>query len=233
MGSESKSFPVASSIPWTFKRSAELGEPGAGTLWAQLVVGYAPILAAVWTPDGPYKLALMLVSTVLILGFPVFGSYSRRDMGLVLPTPKATVWILGLGIGLAAAVPLAAQVVGEIAVPIQSFIWHSAWQYAIWATVQEFILQSFVFVRLETLLGGRRAVITTALLFSLAHIPSPVLTIGTFFGGLFFCEMFRRYRSIFPIGLVHALLGLTIAVSFANGILHHMRVGIGYLAYHS
>lgn len=53
-----------------------------------------------------------------------------------------------------------------------------------------------------------------------------------FVGGLFFCEMFRRYRNIFPLGLVHALLGLTLAASFSDAVLPHMRVGIGYIRFH-
>jgi membrane protease YdiL (CAAX protease family) len=229
MATQSKSFPLVRSLP---ELSGEVSRPGAKLLWLQLFLGYAPILAAVWTPDGPYKLALMLAATVVILTFAATGPYSRKAMGLVIPEPRATLWILGLGMALAAAVPLVARMLHANAVLIQPFVWRAIWQYSIWAQVQEFILLSFVFVRLESLLGGRRAVITTAILFSLAHIPSPVLTIGTFVGGLLFCEMFRRFRSVLPIGIVHALLGLTIAVSFSSGILHHMRVGIGYFAYH-
>jgi len=58
-----------------------------------------------------------------------------------------------------------------------------------------------------------------------------VLTLMSLAGGLLFCEMFRRYRNIFPLGLVHATLGLTIAASFPDSLLHHMRVGLGYLTY--
>jgi membrane protease YdiL (CAAX protease family) len=92
-------------------------------------------------------------------------------------------------------------------------------------------LQSFFYVRMESLLGSRRAVWGAALLFCLAHFPSTVLTLMSFIGGLLFCEMFRRYRNIFPLGLVHAALGLTIAASLPDRLLHHMRVGIGYLLY--
>jgi len=86
-------------------------------------------------------------------------------------------------------------------------------------------------VRMESLMGSRRAVWATGLLFALAHIPSPLLTAASFAGGLIFCEMFRRYRSIYPLGLVHAVLGLTIAASYSDALLRHMRVGIGYLTY--
>ena len=86
-------------------------------------------------------------------------------------------------------------------------------------------------MRLESALGSRRAVWAAALLFSAAHLPSPVLTLLSFIGGLVFCELFRRYRNILPLGLVHAMLGLTIAATFPDSLLHHMRVGLGYLLY--
>jgi membrane protease YdiL (CAAX protease family) len=115
--------------------------------------------------------------------------------------------------------------------PAQRVPWERIWKYGLWALEQQFILQSFFYVRLESLLGRRRALWAAALLFCLAHLPSPVLTLMSFIGGLLFCEMFRRYRNIFPLGLVHAALGFTIAASLPDSLLHHMRVGIGYLLY--
>ena len=43
--------------------------------------------------------------------------------------------------------------------------------------------------------------------------------------------MFRRYRSLYLIGIVHAVLGLTIVVTMPDSPLHNMRVGVGYLRY--
>jgi hypothetical protein len=43
--------------------------------------------------------------------------------------------------------------------------------------------------------------------------------------------MFRRYRNIYPLAIVHAMLGLTVAITTPDSLLHHMRVGIGYLRY--
>ena len=115
--------------------------------------------------------------------------------------------------------------------PAQRVPWERVWKYALWALEQQFILQSFFYVRMESVLGSRRAVWGSSLLFSAAHLPSPVLSFMSFIGGLLFCEMFRRYRNIFPLGFVHAALGLTIAASLPDSLLHHMRVGIGYLLY--
>jgi membrane protease YdiL (CAAX protease family) len=110
--------------------------------------------------------------------------------------------------------------------------WNRSWQYAIWALIQEFILQSIFFVRFESLMGSRRAMLATASLYAIAHIPSPLLTLLSFAGGIVFCQLFRRFRNLYPIGIIHAALGLTIASSLPDKWLHHMRVGIGYLTLH-
>jgi membrane protease YdiL (CAAX protease family) len=107
----------------------------------------------------------------------------------------------------------------------------SAWGYVIWAMLQEFMLQSFFFNRCEELYGSPAAVWMASTLFAAAHLPNPVLTAAALVGSLFFCEMFRRYRSIYALGIVHAMLGLTIALTMPDSLLHHMRVGIGYLRY--
>ena len=81
-------------------------------------------------------------------------------------------------------------------------------------------------------MGSRRAVLAAAGLFAVAHIPSPLLTLLSFLGGILFCELFRRFRNLYPIGIIHGALGLTIAASLPDHWLHHMRVGIGYLRFH-
>jgi membrane protease YdiL (CAAX protease family) len=85
---------------------------------------------------------------------------------------------------------------------------------------------------LESLLGSRRAVLAAAGLFAVAHIPSPLLTLLSLLGGILFCELFRRFRNLYPLGLIHGALGLTIAASLPDRWLHHMRVGLGFLRFH-
>lgn len=233
MGSESKSFPLLSG---SASKSA-FGTSGVQTanrsrILLEIVVGYGFILAAIWTPEGPLKFAWMMLAVVSIVSFTLVDGYSAEQMGLGIPPARGSAIILFFGLLMAASVPAVAALMGENLAPAP-VPWHSAWQYAIWAVVQQFILQSFVYVRLESWLGSRKAVSAAAGLFALAHIPSPILTVCTLIGGLFFCEMFRRYRNIFPLGMAHALLGWTVAASFSDGILHHMRVGIGYLMFHS
>jgi membrane protease YdiL (CAAX protease family) len=195
----------------------------------QVGLVFALIMVAVWTPQGRLNTFSSLLAALCIVWFTVHDCYSVRELGLGRPGSGVIVMLVS-GAVMVVTIVMAGSVIHSLG-PAQPVPWRRAWQYAIWALEQEFILQSFFFVRLESLLGSRRAAWGAALLFCAAHLPSPVLTLLSFIGGLVFCEMFRRYRNIFPLGLVHAALGLTIAASFPDSLLHHMRVGLGYLLY--
>jgi membrane protease YdiL (CAAX protease family) len=107
-----------------------------------------------------------------------------------------------------------------------------ATSYLLWAVVQQWIQQSFFFVRMERIIHrGILASFTTAALFGLAHLPNPVLAPLTFIGGWLLSELYRRYRTLIPLGIAHGLVGLAIALSVPDSLNHHMRVGLGYLQY--
>jgi len=201
-------------------------------IWLQIAFAYGLLEAALWTSPGRLDLIWMILTATFILLTAFRGPYSAREMGVTLPSGKATVWIVGAGLILAATLWSCAALTGANAAPTHAMPLRTAWQYAVWAFLQQFMLQSFFFVRLESLLGSRRAVLATTVLFAAAHIPNPILTVGTVLAGFFFCEMFRRYRNIFPLGVVHVILGLAMAASVSDALLHHMRVGIGYLEFH-
>jgi len=231
MASESKSFLSPPSRPL----SADLIRPkGINTAHVRKLIEvglvYGLILLAVWTPQGRLNTAVTLAAAFFTVVLSLCSHYSAQDLGLTRPFSGAMV-MLALG-ALMVTIIAATGAFTRILGPPQPLPWNRAWQYAIWALVQQFILQSFIFVRLESVFGNRRAVLAASGLFAAAHLPSPLLTILGFLGALFFCEMFRRYRNIFPLGLVHAALGLAIAASLPDHLLHHMRVGIGYLMYH-
>ena len=233
MAAESKPFPQIA------VEGGIVSAPAGGALHglaidssAPLEVGlvFALIMVAVWTQPGRLNAGVILSSALCTLWLTARGRYSVRELGLTRPG-SGTVSMLVSGALLVMALVVLGSALKMFG-PAHPVPWNKAWQYALWALVQEFILQSFFFVRLESLLGGRRAVWAAALLFAATHIPSPLLTLLSFGGGLLFCEMFRRYRNIVPLGLVHAALGLTIAATLPDSLLHHMRVGVGYLSYH-
>jgi membrane protease YdiL (CAAX protease family) len=214
--------------PHRFQPAASAGTSTVGLAF-QVALVFALIMVAVWTPPGRVNAVSNLLAALCILWFTVRGSYSVRQLGLARPGSGAVVTVM-CGAFLVVAIVVGGSAIHNLG-PAQRVPWERIWKYGFWALEQQFILQSFFYVRLESLLGRRRALWAAALLFCLAHLPSPVLTLMSFIGGLLFCEMFRRYRNIFPLGLVHAALGFTIAASLPDSLLHHMRVGIGYLLY--
>jgi len=230
MGSESKSFVSRPSQPAPAEMIAHKSQVSDLRKLIEIALVFGLILIAVWTQQGELNTAVSWAALVSTVALTLFGRYSPRELGLARPFSGFAV-VLALGalfVLIIAALGAFTRVLG----PSQPLPWHRAWQYAIWALLQQFILQSFIYVRLESVFGSWRALLIAAGLFSVAHLPSPVLTLLGLLGGLFFCEMFRRYRNIFPLGLVHAALGLTIAASLPDHVLHHMRVGVGYLRYH-
>jgi hypothetical protein len=197
----------------------------------EIGVVFGLIVAAVWTQFGLVNSCFILLTTFSVLAFSIRRGFSLRDLGLAFPL-KGAFPIFVFGAVIVVAIRILGPVTLNIGGPAFAVPAGKAWLYGVWALLQEFILQSFFFVRLESVVGSRRATLIAALLLAAVHVPSPVLTVASFVGGLLFCEMFRRYRNLFPVGLIHAALGLTIAASLPDAWLHHMRVGIGFLSYH-
>jgi len=201
-------------------------------VWAQIIFAFLFLEFALWEPRLATRNRWVGVATITILALVLMDRASLQRLGLRLPKTFGASVVLG--ISFAAAVFLVTMVHWAGGAVPANPTWpnlHLAWQYVVWALIQEFILQSFFFTRCEELFGGEAAVWVAAALFAAAHLPSPILTTFTLVGGLFFCEMFRRYRSLYPIGIVHAVLGLSIAITMPDSLLHNMRVGIGYLKY--
>ncbi len=200
--------------------------------WVQVILVFLSLEFSLWTPMPGGRNRWIVITMMAILLFVLIDRPSLERLGMRLPKTFGASLVLGISFAAAMLMVLAVHWAGGVirANPTWPNL-HLAWQYLIWAMIQEFMLQSFFFTRFERLFGGPTAVWVAATLFAVAHLPSPILTTFTLIGALFFCEMFRRYRSIYPIGIVHALLGLTVSVTMPNTLLHHMRVGFGYLRF--
>jgi len=159
----------------------------------------------------------------------VFWGRSRGELGFVWPSRSGTGLILGFGCIVAVVILVGARLTGH-SLPANPD-WpkvRNIWPYVIWAIGQQFLLQSFFYLRFEALLGGRLAVLASTGLFAVLHLPNFPLTGMTLLGGLFFTELFRIYRSLYPLAIVHALMGIAIAYSFPDSLMHHMRVGLSF-----
>jgi membrane protease YdiL (CAAX protease family) len=198
----------------------------------ELCVGYGLILLVIWTPH-PWQRPLYLVAAlfILVVSWRSFESWSA--MGLRTANLFRSLWIVAVALLFSAAsLALAAHLrtLRPFHSPVE--LVQRFWGYAIWAFLQQFLLQIFFLQRLLRLVSSRRrAIALTVAIFAFAHLPNPLLTIATVAWGLTACLLFLRYRNLIPLGIAHALLGMTIALSFPGQVTHNMRVGLGYLTY--
>lgn len=200
---------------------------------AELAVGYALILATVWTPNPTQRVFYWLAFAWIIA-----TSWARREgwtaLGLGRKGLLPSLWIAGVAL-------LAATLAAFIALRMHSLhrlhgptpLLSHVWGYLVWAVMQQFLLQSYFLLRLLGLLPGKAApIVAAAGMFSLAHLPNPILTPVTLVWGIGACMLFLRYRNIYALGLAHGILGICVAITVPNSLHHHMRVGLGYLRYH-
>lgn len=201
-------------------------------VWAQTTIVFVFLELTLWAPTREIRNRWALITIFTILILVVIDRPSLERLGLRLPKTFGASVVLGIGfMTVILMVILVNRAGGQIPANQTWPALQPVWGYVIWALIQEFILQSFFFNRFEELYGSSPAVWIASTLFAAAHLPNPILTTATLIGALFFCEMFRRYRSIYPLAVVHAMLGLTIAIITPDSLVHHMRVGIGYLRY--
>src|SRR4051794_19301166 len=205
---------------------------GKGWILAQLALVLFTIEGALWT-HGRTQASWSLVAFAVLIMCVLASRPGIKELGIGLQGIWGASIAIPLAVLTSALMIATAWLVGTLRVlhGDQPVYWHAVF-YAIWAFEQQFILNSFFYLRFQSLLGdSARALVTTAILFSLVHLPNPVLVPATFIGGLFFLWMFRRWRNIYPLAIAHAILGLTLAITFPDTWIRHMRVGIGYLRF--
>jgi len=195
-----------------------------------VIVAYLLILGGVWS-YGAVQQVLIWFGASWIVCCTLLQRRSARELGLGAKGFRQSSWFPLAALAVAALGLWIARSAGTLHIPPHLQVWRAC-AYGFWAFEQEFILQSFIFLNLEQILGTRSAILNSTLLFTSAHVPNPLLTLCTFVGGLLFTSVFARYRNLWTVGIVHALLGLTIAFTAPDSINHHMRVGLGYLRFH-
>ena len=202
-------------------------------LLAEVLVAWALIEATIWS-SGDKQRRLFWISALFIIVSTIVHRPQLKDLGLGVRGLRTSLWVIPAAVVLSGAAVLLAWAAGTLH-PLYGLIGvatHST-AYSIWAVFQQFILQSFFFLRFEKIVSHRAAVLLSAGLFCLAHIPNLVLVTVCLIAGWFACEVFRRNRNIYALGVAHAILGITIAVTVPDDIHRHMRVGIGYYHYHA
>jgi Type II CAAX prenyl endopeptidase Rce1-like len=198
----------------------------------QVVAGFALIMATVWTV-GPLQRRLFWVSAAWYSFWAVVSLWQRRRDAFRMPSAKVVGLLLFTAFLFAGGLVAGAAGLGTLhgLFGTRDPLRHAT-GYLVWAIIQQYIQQMFFFARFEQIMNsGVMASFTAALLFGIAHLPNPVLAPVTFLGGWLLSELFRRHRTVLPLGVGHGLIGIAIAVSVPDHIQHHMRVGLSYLHY--
>lgn len=208
----------------------------SGEKWksvVQLLLVLGTIEATLWT-EGKTQLRWYVVATATLVLCVAWSRPRVSELGVGWRGFLGACWVLPVAAAVSSAIILLAWQAGTLRVLYgrQPVYLHGT-GYAIWALEQQFILNSFFYRRFETLIGeNARALVATAVLFSLVHIPNPVLVPATLVAGLFFVAAFQKFRNIYPLAVAHALLGLTLAMTVPDHWIHHMRVGLGFFRFH-
>jgi hypothetical protein len=199
----------------------------------ELAVGYAAIMAAIWTPL-PWAAACLLLGLVWVVLRVGASRASLSDLGLRLSAITRDYWVIPFAAVLTVLGAFLGAHFNTLHPPFANTRPElHAGMYLVWALIQQFILQDFFLPRLLRLLPTRSAaVITAAGLFASAHIPNPLLVAATMLWGVIACTLFLRYRDLLTLGIAHAVLGLSLAFTLPAPLHHQMRVGLGYLRWH-
>ncbi|MBI3046599.1 MAG: CPBP family intramembrane metalloprotease [Candidatus Harrisonbacteria bacterium] len=120
--------------------------------------------------------------------------------------------------------------------------------YLPWAFFQQLLLNGYFYNRLCGLedaaaaedaaavcingISQKNAVLISGILFSLVHIPNPVLLAVTLIGGWLSAYFFQRARNIYLLAVFHAILAVSTMYCLPEAWHHHLRIGPGFYTWH-
>ncbi|MBS1787598.1 MAG: CPBP family intramembrane metalloprotease [Acidobacteria bacterium] len=124
-----------------------------------------------------------------------------------------------------------------------SHFWGTLIVVPVWAMIQQYALQAFIFRRMcwlfvsplasfeERKKKTRWAILATATIFSLAHLPNPMLMLLTFLGALLWSWVYDRAPNLVALALSHTILSLMLMTSMPSWFLPSMSVGYKHFLY--
>jgi membrane protease YdiL (CAAX protease family) len=198
----------------------------------ELAVGLALILAVIWTPR-PLQQWLYFIALGWFIVSIVLSFESWKAMGCSVAGFWRSSWVIGLALILAAIAAFFADSLHTLHHPAGAANWLKSFGgYTVFALIQQLLLQGYFLARLLRIVPrANLAAVISATVFSLAHLPNPILTPLTLIWGFAACLVFIRSRNVYPLAIAHAIFGICVAITIPASMLHNMRVGLGYINY--
>jgi membrane protease YdiL (CAAX protease family) len=82
--------------------------------------------------------------------------------------------------------------------------------YVLWGLLQQFVFEFYLLGRLLYLFSPRVAVALTAVVFSAVHYPRFIVMAAVGVAALVWASLYRRYRTLLPLAISHAILASTL-----------------------
>lgn len=126
---------------------------------------------------------------------------------------------------------------------LTSHFWTNLLVLPVWAVIQQYVLQAFIYRRMrwifisesdspeQLLRQTRLAILATAVIFSLTHLPNLMLMLLTLLGALLWSWVYERAPNLFALGLSHAVISLMLMTSLPPWFLPSMSVGYKHFLY--
>jgi membrane protease YdiL (CAAX protease family) len=174
------------------------------------------------------------VLAILLIAALIYGHAQRheslRDVGFRLDTlPAAALMLVPLAAVVVALTIYVGHALGSTRFPSGSAAALSAAKLIVFGLAQEYVLLAFFYQRFAEMLPSRAlALIATALVFSVLHVPNPFLVTFTFFAGLLSAIVYVRAPNLWVNGIVHGLLSYCVYYSLSADITGGLRVGPAY-----
>jgi membrane protease YdiL (CAAX protease family) len=195
----------------------------------RLLFAIALLEVALWAPL-PFAILFGILALWYITRQVKKAAFSLRSLGLELNGVMRESWLLGATMALALTVLAVAYFSGSLhRLWGLRHPWFAVAIYTVWCFVQEFMLQCFCLRMLRSLVSRASSLLLSGVVFSVAHLPNPSLTFVTFFAGVAFTAIYASRKNLYVVALIHAVLGLTLAVSAPDAWFHQLRVGRDFL----